>query len=82
MHVELRCSHCGAQWQVDDEPAAIAPCKVCQPAVVQRAWEDLQSSLEDALAQLWLVARDAQVTITLNSASLPNAFRPPDESGL
>ena len=80
MHVSLSCNACQTRWKVIDEPRALIhlTCPHCEQTADPRASEDLASALEDALAQLYRLSRTLSATLTLDTATIPAAFRPPE----
>jgi len=79
MEISLRCTRCQHHWQLHNEPRLLLDlkCPSCGTIFCQsRALEDLASALEDALTQVHWVAHDAAMTITLDSATVPEQFLP------
>ncbi len=81
MKARLRCKTCGREKHIEGEPQLLgAPLGCACPEAEERAREDFASAIEDALAQLWLLAQSMDVELTLDTHSIPPAFIPPDEN--
>jgi hypothetical protein len=78
MRVQLKCTQCANVWALNDEPRALIQltCPQCGVPSEPRAAEDLASSLEDALCQLWLLGKTVELEIVISTANLPTAFKP------
>ncbi|RYF11196.1 MAG: hypothetical protein EOO40_03755 [Deltaproteobacteria bacterium] len=73
MQVKLCCKHCAHSWSLQDEPRALVglECPGCREQALPRAAEDLATSLEDALCQLW--AQCLQQSLTCMGLRTPDA---------
>ena len=78
MQIQLTCQACQKAFTLQDEPRLLVAlcCPQCGAAAPPAPAEDLASSLEDALSQLQALSRTFRLTLSVDSAALPAAFRP------
>ena len=79
MEIDLQCRHCAAQWNHQEEPRALLQitCPQCGRTADLRSSEDLASTLEDALHELWRLSQDVHLKIRLDTQNIPEDFQPP-----
>jgi hypothetical protein len=78
MQIQLSCQACHSAFTLQDEPRLLLSlcCPQCGAAAPRAPAEDLASSLEDTLSQLHALSGTFRVTLSVDSAALPAAFRP------
>lgn len=81
MKASICCKGCAHTWSVQSEPRSLVDlmCPKCHAAAASPAAEDFASALEDALVQLWALAKTHSIEVHLSSESIPASFVPHTE---
>ena len=82
MELATQCKACGLHLGAKEDPRDLLnlTCPRCGVKADARAIEDLASSLEDALSQLWRVGQTFDVRVVLDTGAIPPSYLPPTDS--